>query len=185
MAIDSEGIYRDLAPLSRRGLLKSSVLTGIGLATLSTIGCSDSSSIASKQAPVFQHLASIMFPANDTLVAVADIPILENIDHLLSLFPQAVQGDLDVAVSLFDYGAIVLGWHFSRFNQLNESSAVAYVNEWQNGNELQRGIVTALKKLVYTAYWQDEKTWSAVHFDGPVSDKWGLKKLGNAPMPAV
>ena len=77
-----------------------------------------------------------------------------------------------------------LGWHFSSFIKLDQASAVGYVDRWQSGNELQRGVMTALKKLVYTAYWRDERTWAAVSFDGPVSDKWGLKNLGNAPMPA-
>lgn len=184
------GLSHDLQPLSRRALLKAGVITGVGISTLATVGCgqkpnSDAGAMPSEEAIVFDKLVAIMFPDNSVLFSAREIPITANVHHLLSLIDPGVRADLSVAVKLFEYGALVLGWHFTRFSQLTDDDAIAYVDAWQNGNDLQRGIMSALKKLVYTAYWQDERTWGAVAFDGPVSDKWGLKKLGNAPLPTV
>ena len=110
--------------------------------------------------------------------------MLENVNHLLGFVPSDLRADLSAGIALFNYGAIVLGLHFASFLSLDEEAATRYVNEWQNGNEIQRGLMAGLKKLIYTAYWRDPRTWAPVEFDGPVSDKWGLDSLGNAPMPA-
>lgn len=188
MPLNVAALQADLAPLSRRSFIKTGVAVGVGLTTLTTLGCSAPSSsdfnISKEDSDVLAKLIAVMLPDTQGFFPAKDIPMLENISHLLGLLPAEIQEDLSTAIQLFQYGSLILGWHLSRFTQLGEAEAVDYVNAWQSGNQLQRGIVSAFKKLVYTAYWQDERTWSAVSFDGPVSDKWGLEKLGNAPLPA-
>ena len=179
-----------LLPLSRRGLLKGCIATGTGVAAMSLVGCSQPSPTPFKYLDASGHaviktLSRIMFPASNSLFPVSDIDISAGVDHLLSQLDPDIRGDVGIAISLFDYGATVLGWHFSRFSSLNDQDATEYVDRWQSGNDLQRGIATTLKKLVYTAYWQDSRTWKPVAFDGPVSDQWGLEKLGNTPMPVT
>ena len=106
------------------------------------------------------------------------------VDGILADMEPAVLADLDKAVTLFEYGSGLVTGRFSRFSTLSDADAVAVLDEWQNGASLQRGIATVFKKLVYLAYWRHPDTWSAVEFDGPVSVKWGLPSLGNAPLPA-
>lgn len=185
---DMRGFVKDLQPLSRRSLLKGCVVAGMGVSAIGIAGCSDPATsthsyLNAEDARVINRLARVMFPDDDRIFPVNQIPVEDNVSHLLSLVDPSIREDLSVAIKLFDYGAIVLGWHFSRFTSLDNKTAAEYCDRWQNGNDLQRGIASALKKLVYTAYWQDARTWNAVAFDGPVSDKWGLEKLGNAPLP--
>lgn len=182
------GFAEDLQPLSRRTLLKTCVAVGMGVSAIGITGCSEPAAtgyryLDADNAAVIAKLARVMFPADKRLFPVEQIPVEQNVSHLLGLVDAGIRDDLAIAIKLFDYGALVLGWHFSRFIHLDDREAAAYCDRWQNGNDLQRGIASALKKLVYTAYWQDSRTWSAVAFDGPVSDKWGLEKLGNAPLP--
>ncbi|MDX1693918.1 MAG: twin-arginine translocation signal domain-containing protein [Ketobacteraceae bacterium] len=189
MAPVQHEIAASLQPLSRRRLLKTCVAAGAGALAFGSLGCSEpaqqnATHLNPDTAAVFTGLSRVMFPPNEQLFSVDNVAITEPVSHLLGLLDPAVRKDLTTAVSLFDYGAIVLGWHFSRFSRLDQEAASRYVHRWQNGNQLQRGIITTLKKLVYTAYWKDPRTWEAVGFDGPVSDKWGLEKLGNAPVPS-
>lgn len=130
-------------------------------------------------------MIQLLLPVQDTdLVPTESVPVLANIDHLFAVLDKKLLGDLSLGIRLFEYAPLVTSGHFSRFTRLDDTSAIAYIEAWQNGNSIQRGIVTTIKKLVYACYWREEKTWAAVEFDGPVSDRWGLPSLGNAPLPA-
>ena len=48
---------------------------------------------------------------------------------------------------------------------------------------LQGGLIVSLKTLLGVAYWRDPRTWPALEYDGPVTKKWGIRRLGNMPVP--
>ena len=184
-----QSLEQDLAPLSRRGFIKAGVDIAAGISMVSVVGCSDHSepspyNFSSANAEVLDKLIDTMLPPGALgFYPAAQLPMLENISHLLGFVPEKIRSDLGVAITLFDYGAVILGLNFSRFTNLDSEAATDYVNQWQSGNQIQRGIMSGLKKLVYTAYWRERESWAAADFDGPVSLKWQLPKLGNAPMP--
>lgn len=183
-------VEQDLGGLSRRTLVKGVLLLTAGAATLGVAGCSRKTSapglkvLTASEEPVFARLIQVLLPTSGTALApVEKVPVVSNIDHLFQMLDPKVRSDLGSAVTLFEYGSLVMGGHFTRFPNLDDGAAVAYIDQWQNGGSIQRGIVTTLKKLVYASYWRDESTWPAVEFDGPVSVRWGLPSLGNAPLP--
>ncbi|MCG8316864.1 MAG: hypothetical protein MI976_26910 [Pseudomonadales bacterium] len=184
-----KSLQRDLEPLSRRGFIKAGVSIAAGVSAVSIVGCSSNSTpspynFSSANVEVLNKLIETMFPPGALdFYPASQLPMLDNISHLLGFVPKGLQEDLGVAITLFDYGAVILGLNLSRFIHLSPDAATRYVDEWQSGNEIQRGIISGLKKLVYTAYWREEETWQIADFDGPVSQKWNLPKLGNAPMP--
>lgn len=186
-----ESIKSDLAGFNRRAFLKGGLLCAIGGSSI-LAGCSSSTSSVAKgfkvlsadTAAIFTKLIEVALPTAGTRLApVSTIPVLANIDKTLSILDPSIRADLSLAVNLFDYSPTLLGLHFTRFQNLNNTEASQYLEGWQNAGSIQRGIATALKKIVYASYWRDERTWSAIEFDGAVSDTWGLKALGNAPMP--
>lgn len=190
--LSSEAISTDLASFNRRAFLKGGLMCAIGGSGLLT-GCSSTTSTAAKgfrvltpdSVAIFSKLIEVALPTQGTRLApVASIPVLENIDKTLSILDAQIQADLSLAVYLFDYSPTLMGLHFTRFQNLDTAKALDYLEGWQNAGSVQRGIATALKKIVYASYWRDERTWPALEFDGAVSEKWGLKSLGNAPMPA-
>lgn len=190
MLVDSYQLQNELRAFSRRTLLKSCLAVGAGVSTLGVIGCSGPAKesmpfLSQEDAHVIMHLANNMFPDDDRLLSIHEVSIAKNVSKLIGMLNESVRSDVIAAIKLFEYGALVLGWHLSRFSKLTGEDAIAYCNQWQNGSELQRGILTVLKKLIYTAYWQDSNTWASVSFDGPVSEKWQLEKLGNTAMPTV
>lgn len=188
----SAQIEAGLAPLNRRAFLKAGLGVAVAATSLMTLGCSSEApvnaalkTLSASQQALFQRMIQILLPTKGTSLAPADsVPVLANIDHLFSGLDAKVLGDLEGATMLFEHGSLLLGGHFSRFTRLDDADALAYIESWQNGNSLQRGIVTTLKKMVYASYWRDEKTWAPVDYDGPVTERWGLPSLGNAPLPA-
>lgn len=132
---------------------------------------------------ILKRLQPVALPDVAPLVSARNIPIEINVNAMLNLMDAQIIEDLEMAAVLFEYGASVLGWHFARFSSLNDADALEYVERWQNGVSMQRGIVTVFKKLLYASYWRDPSTWAPVGFEGPVSEQWGLPSLGNAPFP--
>ena len=45
------------------------------------------------------------------------------------------------------------------------------------------GLIVSLKTLLGVAYWRDPRTWQPLEYDGPVTAKWGIRRLGNMPVP--
>lgn len=188
----SDRVAQELAPLSRRVFLKAGLGVAMATGTVMTLGCSSEPPVDStlktltvSQQALFARLTEVVLPTRGTALApISDVPVLANIDKLFSGLHPAVLDDLAGAIMLFEYGSLFMGGHFTRFTRLSDADAVAYIDAWQNGNSIQRGVVTTLKKMVYASYWRDEKTWAPVDYDGPVTVRWGLPSLGNAPLPA-
>lgn len=172
----------------RRGFLRGSLMMAAVASTGMTLGCTPSPSTQpTTPAPtltrVLLRLKPIALPDHPKLYTVNSIDIDQHLSSLFALMDAKILQDLDMAASLFEYGATMLGWNLAKFSSLNDANALDYVERWQNGVSMQRGIVTVFKKLLYASYWRDSATWSVVGFDGPVSEKWGLPSLGNAPLP--
>ncbi len=89
---------------------------------------------------------------------------------------------MGTGLGLFDNAAVLS--HGRRFVDLSDADARAYFDSWGRASVIQRTLATVIKQLTYSAYWQEPATWAPTGFDGPVSDKWGLAYLGNAPLPA-
>lgn len=171
--------------LNRRSFLMGTLAFSVSASAVLS-GCSMPASV-SPTAPLKQLLARLVplvLPAGTPLHAASTDRIMTAVDGILADMEPAVLADLDKAVTLFEYGSGLATGRFSRFSGLSDADALAVLDEWQNGASLQRGVATVFKKLVYLAYWRHPDTWPAVEFDGPVSVKWGLPSLGNAPLPA-
>lgn len=176
-----------LAPLSRRAFLTGAA----SAAALALAACSPAQPppgefkhLASDEHRLFVKLLPVFLPVEGTgLVAPMAVPTLANIDGFFGRFPPKLRGDLGLGLKLFDYGALVIGWHFRRFISLDADAARAYCARWESGNTVQRGVFGALKQIIYVSYWREPATWPPIGYEGPVTARYGLPRLGNAPLP--
>lgn len=133
---------------------------------------------------LLHRATQVLLPvAGSALVPLSQVPVVANIDHMVGLLPAHIRKQVGMGLTLFDNAAVIAGWHGRRFVDLDDAAAVDYFDRWASGNSIQRALSTLVKRFVYIAYWRDPVTWEAVEFDGPVSEKWGLAYLGNAPLP--
>ncbi|MDF1820829.1 MAG: hypothetical protein P1U64_04620 [Alcanivoracaceae bacterium] len=187
-----------LAQVSRRRFVKTALwgtgavlaLAGGSFAILRRSPLDDVSKPASLvhlSAPeyhLFNRAIEVLLPIDDGgLTPVDQVPVMANIDHTMGLVDPAVREDIRIGLALFDNAAVVAGLHGRRFVDLDRVDAIAYFDSWSRGNVLQKALQTVVKKFVYVSYWRDPATWPPVEFDGPVSDRWGIAYLGNAPLP--
>ncbi len=179
--------------MNRRGFLLRSAQLGIFVSSGLMAACSKLNEsdlpaagvvLSSEQMYFFKRLSQVLLPTEGTaLPSVDEVPVLVNLDSLMQTMSPSIRSDLGAAFNLFEYGGTVLGWNFSRFTRMKNEDAVRYIDSWQTGYSVQQGIVSVLKRLVYSSYWRDESTWPALEFDGPVSVRWGIPSLGEAPLP--
>lgn len=135
---------------------------------------------------VFEKLIAVILPVEAAgFIDTKTIPVMENIDGMVRAMPAFIRERLNLAVTAFDTGSILLSFKFRRFSTLSDEEALAYVNAWHEGTFIQRGAITTLKVLVTVNYWRDQRAAARIDYDGPVTVKWGVPRLGNQPLPRV
>lgn len=173
--------------LYRRTFTKLSLLSGgawvLPIGTASATATSFLS-LTAEERSLIERFAEAMLPTEGTtLEPRSEVPIVDNVARALALLEEPVLEQVRIGFKLFDYGAVVIGFHFKRFANLSVEERVAYIHRWENGVATQRGIVDLLKKLTYLGYWKDLSACRAIGYRGPVSIAGGVPSLGNAPMP--
>jgi hypothetical protein len=141
--------------------------------------------LSPEERAVFEKLIRAIMPVEQAgfLDATETIPVMANIESMVRLMPRFVRGRLTLALTAFDTGSILLSYKFRRFATLSDEEALAYVNAWHVGTFVQRGAITSLKVLVCVNYWRDQRASVRIDYDGPVTEKWGIPRLGNQPLP--
>ena len=191
-------INEDLKPLTRRSFFKRGALvTGTALVAVSGgmawLGSSrielpglpaSITTMTQEQYHLFYALLKVLFPVDGfDLPRPEELGVIEDIDRMVALLPQHIQSDLSLATTLFNKGAVIVGFNLKPFTDLNQAEAVVYFSSWHRGTAIQRGIATALKKLAYVSYWRNSSTWKALDYDGPVTKRAGIPSLGISPAP--
>lgn len=140
--------------------------------------------MSEREHAVFARLLDVMLPVEGSaLLPPAQVPVLATLDAALlaTMAPHILQG-LKEGIGYFDDAP--LARYGKRFSELGDADAAAFCDEWANAPEPpHRALAMGLKKLIGLAYWANPPTWAPLGYDGPVTHKWGLESLGNAPMP--
>ncbi|MCK0152643.1 transcriptional initiation protein Tat [Alcanivorax sp. S6407] len=186
------GYMAGLEPLSRRGFLRTTVLASAAL----TSGCA--SMFGRKDAPetleyyslkqdeidVITRLTEVMLPTEQFGLpsSTTVVPTVRNIDNMAQRMPKQTRDLLGLGIWVFN-NRPMMSFKFRQFTSLNDEKALAYVNAMQEGAFFERGLMTTLKALIALNYWRDERTWPGLEYHGPVTETWGVRRLGNAPLP--
>lgn len=188
------GLLAGLEPLSRRRFLtagiRATAATGALLVLPGRVLAADTAAgglpagikhLTELEYRVFDKLRVIMLPTEKfDLPSSIEIPVMANVDVWVGKLNQRTRTLLKLGAQTLEYGSL---YRFSRFTTMSEAHAARHVNNWQTGNVLQRGVMSSLKMLITLGYWQDTRTWPSLQYDGPVTEKWGIRRLGNAPLP--
>lgn len=181
-----------LEPLSRRSLLRGVAITGMVLTT----GCArlfgrrgaqepaTYTHITPDEARTLEKLTTVFLPTDrhDLPSSLEDVPTLQNLDRMVGQMSTQTRELLALALWVFENRAVV-STRFSRFSAMDDEAAARYVAGMQQGAFFERGITSTLKTLITVNYWRDAQTWPALGYWGPVTEKWGVRRLGNAPLP--
>ncbi|MGB5697589.1 MAG: hypothetical protein WBM46_18190 [Polyangiales bacterium] len=177
--------------LYRRTFTKLSLLSGAGVMVLPACTGEPTTSggavtLTAKERDLLERFAEVFLPTDGTaLKPRGEVPVVDNIQHAFTLMDAPTLEQVRIGLKLFDYGAILIGLHFARFVHLSAERRLDYIQRWEGGIEMQRGVVGVLKKLICFGYWQDIEAGRAIGYQGPVSEAAGVRSLGNARMPTA
>ncbi len=181
--------------LTRRDVLKLSLAAGVvGAAAPLLPGCKpvvDKSgyphpleTVSDLEFAVLTKAAEVVLPSPEVgLPDHRDLPIVRNVDHQLSVWPASIRAQIGDGLKLFEYGAILVGWHLKPFTRLSPDQARDYLVRWRTGHRLQKAVYGVITRLLLGAYWQEEATWEPVGYGGPAHRRVRVPALGNAPLP--
>ncbi len=136
------------------------------------------------EAAVFTRLAQVVLPvAGSKLVPWTPEGLLQTLDAaLLATMPPHVLAGLKGGVQYFDEGPVAT--YKQRFTMLADAEATKFCDAWGNSDQApQRGLTMGLKKLVQLSYWANPASWAPLEYDGPMTQRLGIQRLGNAPLP--
>lgn len=183
-------LLQGLQSLSRRRFLKAGLSVGVGLAALAhgaTAGAVEAPPAVSYkylgevEARVLDKLRRLLLPTDKAgLPSSDDVQVMRNLDAQMGQLGPKARDDLSLAIRGLEYGSLL---SFSRFSRLDDAAAHKQLAAWQKGAFFKRGIVATIKSFVLLGYWRDPRTFSYLEYDGPVSQKWGIQRLGNVPLP--
>lgn len=195
-------VLAGLEPFARRRFLRYSLLAGTAILSgcANLLGRGEAGKTTLQEMPdqpvgadqaltpaeraVFDKLMRVIMPVEEHgYLDTRTIPVMENIDAMVREMPPFVRDRLNLALTAFDTGSILLSFRFRRFSSLPDDEAFRYVNAWHEGTFIQRGALTSLKVLICVNYWRDQRAAAKIHYDGPVTEKWGVPRLGNQMLP--
>ena len=192
--LDTTAFLAGLEPLSRRSLLRTTALAGLALTT----GCARL--FGRKEAPealaytnltedevrVVAKLTAAILPTEQYGLpsSLNEVPTVKNVDKLAGRMSGQTRELLSLGLWVIEYRPMA-SFRFSRFSKLDNQEAYEYVVALQEGNFVERGLISAAKTLITVNYWRDSRTWEGLDYWGPVTEKWGVRRLGNAPLPPV
>lgn len=187
-----------LQPLSRRSFLRTFALAGMVVTTAVSAGCS--TLLGRRDAPEklkYKHLKPDEVATISKLIEVylptaefglpdsmRQVPTLQNIDTMIGHMAKQTRDLLGLGLWLLEYRPMA-SFKFKRFSNLSTDKARAYAQALQQGNFVERGLLTTMFSMIGLNYWRDPSTWEPLHYWGPVSITWGVARLGNAPLPTV
>lgn len=180
-----------LASLSRRRFLKAGLILGTGAATALTLPArafADSAvptyirHLTEAEYRLFDKLRVVFLPTErfNALPSTTEVPVMENLDALVGRLNADTRFLLSLGSKAMEFSTL---YKLKRFSSLSNDDALTQLRAWQNGLAVQSGLVISFKTLLGISYWRDPRTWQALEYDGPVTAKWGIRRLGNMPVP--
>lgn len=177
--------------LNRRRFLKAATSIAAAFALLPLERASagiltDASRLTASERKVFEKILKISLPvAGSSLVDPASLPVIATLEAaLLAGMAPHIREGLRGGVGYFNDGA--KAGFGKAFVDLSDADATRFMDAWSDGEQVpQRALAMGLKKLTVLAYWAIPNTWAPLGYDGPISERSGLKSLGNAPEPTA
>lgn len=96
-----------------------------------------------------------------------DARLAERIDRELSFHFPRMTSDLEAALMLIEHGGL-RRLDFTRFTRLSPEARHLALEKLAAGSALEKEAFFALRLMVLFYFYCDERTWKAIHYDGPL-----------------
>lgn len=171
--------------LSRRRFLALAALTGCGLLTFGRLGCYEDiewngQRLSRSEALIVAAAAEALIP-NQPGELPTDGPngvqIASNIDRYLWGVSSAMQLEIQGLFALIEHGTLLDG-KIARFTRLSPDARLEVLTNLKDSEGLLNQAFEGLRALLLMGWYQDQRTWSSIGYDGPL-----LKRPPPMPVP--
>ena len=161
--------------LIQRGLIGGALLFVSGGAfwfrrSLVESGQPDLSGLKAGQRDVLRAMARRILVVAAGAPSVDEVDVVGRCEAELKLLDSQSQKELLQVVGLFESAWVnfVLGGRFQSFAAMSDLQQDQVLNEWSTSRiKLRRSGFQALRSLIASAYYGDERTWASVGYAGP------------------
>ena len=177
------------AQLNRRQFLKSASMIAVAVAMIPVTPVfagvlTESGKLTDAETRFYQKMVAVCLPAKGhNIVDPATLPVVATLEGALmaGMPPHIREGVRGGAMYLNDAAK----QHYGKpFVEITDAQAREFLDRWGESDQIpHRALAMGLKKLTCLAYWAIPNTWAPLGYDGPISDRIGLKPLGNTPEP--
>lgn len=168
------------SPLSRRRFLKISGLAAAALAGGSALVMSGGGEhyrrllppgakpqiLSEKELAVLCAVCDRLFPNEPGWLSAREARLAERLDRELAFHTPKMQSDFKAALLVIEHGG-VLHLTATRFTKLPPEEQDVLLEKMAEGTALERQVVSSLKVMGSFFFYNDERTWGAIHYDGP------------------
>lgn len=177
--------------INRRKFLKTASMIAAAAAVLPSVSTiagvlTDAARLQDAERKVFEKVMKISLVTEGTkLVDPNTLPLIPTLEGaLLAGMPPHIREGLRGGVFYFNDGPKEK--YGKTFVELSDKDATQFIEEWADSDAVpHRALAFGLKKLSVLSYWAIPNTWAPLGYGGPVTEKWGLKSLGNTPEPTT
>ena len=175
--------------INRRAFLQVATVITAALSVPTSIKAvagvlTDQNRLSDSERQVFEKMLAVCLPTEQsTLIDPASLPVIATLEAaLLAGMSTHIRQGIRGGVEFFNQGPKAQ-WG-KPFVELPAAQATTFIEQWADSDQVpERALASGLKKLTMMAYWAIPDTWVPIGYDGPVSTKWKIPSLGNAPEP--
>jgi hypothetical protein len=172
---------------SRRFLLRGTVLGAVAMALGGALGSwirrptrlptSPTRALTADQAAILTAIAETFLPAAPGCPSVQDVQLVERVDAKLATVAAEDVDEVRTLLSVFEYGAPLLGPASGRFTALSDAARERYLAGWEHSSlAFKRTGFHALKYLVYLYYYDAPRSWKKLRYTGPQIPRMGEER---------
>ena len=130
--------------------------------------------LAADEAAILTAVCETFLPPAPGFPTIQDAHLVERLDAKLASMDPEDAGDVKTLLSVFEYGAPVVGPALGRFTGLSDAARERYLAGWEQSRlEFKRTGFHALKYLIYLFYYDTPASWKKLQYAGPVLPRMG------------
>lgn len=115
------------------------------------------------------RLAEALFPPGGAFpLGAAELDLARHLDAFLADEPPWNQADLRHAITLLEYGPVLLERRLRTFSHLSPEERLAHFQRWRESDQLLlRQAALALHKFLSLVFYDQPAVWPSIRYDGP------------------
>lgn len=120
------------------------------------------------------RLAAALLPSGGAFpLGAADVDLARSFDVFLADEPPWNQRDLQLALTLLEYGPLLFDKRWAAFSSLDDAERLAHYERWATSDDLmRRQVALAFRKFLSMVFYDSPEVWQHIGYDGAAAARY-------------